>query len=132
MPVTGANKVKSNLRKVFNDISDKKSLQFLNAVLAGAGNISKQKAPEEFGTLVNGQGIEVRKTPTGAVGTLGYYGTKYAAILNNGAYKWKPRPPSMKAGNAWNPDAEPHFLEYGFESPEGIKNINDNLKIFRV
>lgn len=45
---------------------------------------------------------------------------------------WKPRPPLLKKGNAWNPDAEPHFLEYGFESPEGIKNINDNLKIFRV
>ena len=131
MAVTGANKVKSNLRKVFNDISDKKSLQFLNAVLAGAGNISKQKAPIEFGTLVNSQRIEVSKSNRGYVGTLGYY-TSYAGILNNGVYKWMPRPPSMKAGNAWNPDAEPHFLEYGFESPEGIKNINDNLKIFRV
>lgn len=131
MAVTGANKVKSNLRKVFNDISDKKSLQFLNAVLAGAGNISKQKAPIELGTLVNSQRIEVSKGNRGYVGTLGYY-TGYAGILNNGVYKWKPRPPSMKAGNAWNPDAEPHFLEYGFESPEGIKNINDNLKIFRV
>lgn len=130
MPVTGANKVKSNLNKIFNNIEVNKTMQFGNAVMAGAGNLSKQKAPIEFGTLVNSQRIDVTKQSGRVIFTLGYY-TRYAGFLNYGK-DWKPRPPSLKAGSAWNPNAEPMFLEYGFESAEGQAMIKKNLEIFKV
>lgn len=130
MPVTGANKVKSNLNKIFTNIETNKTMQFGNAVMAGAGNLSKQKAPIEFGTLVNSQRIDITKQSGRVIFTLGYY-TNYAGFLNY-SKDWKPRPPSLKAGNAWNPDAEPMFLEYGFESTEGQAMIKKNLELFKV
>ena len=130
MPVTGANKVKSNLHQLFNNIATNKVMQFGNAVMANAASLSKEKAPIEFGTLVNSQRIDVTKQAGRVIFSLGYY-TGYAAFLNN-TYKWKPRPPAIKAGNAWNPDATPHFLEYGFESSEAKSNINRYMDIFKV
>ena len=178
MPVTGANKVKSNLHQLFNNIATNKVMQFGNAVMANAASLSKEKAPIEFGTLVNSQRIDVTKQAGRVIFSLGYY-TSYAAALNNPQNRksgvlassrntapkpysmsgfgsanifntnlitksaatlspsgtngtWKPRPPVLKKGNAWNPDATPHFLEYGFESSEAVKNTERLAQIFKV
>lgn len=45
---------------------------------------------------------------------------------------WNPRPPLLKDGPAWNPDAHPHFLEYGFESKEAQEMIARYLEIFKI
>lgn len=131
MPVKGANKVRSRMRQVFDGIADKKAVQFVNAVGSGAGILSKTKAPLEFGNLHNSQRFDVVKSAKSVKGTLSY-NTGYASILNSGVYKWRPRPPALKAGPAWNPDAEPHFLEYGFESAEARQMIARYLEIFRI
>jgi len=130
MPVKGANQVKGRLRQ-FIAATDKKALQYVNAVLSEAGALSKTKAPLEFGTLHNSQSIDVKQTRAETIGTLSY-NTKYASILNDGKYVWKPRPPSEKKGPAWNPDAQPHFLEYGFESPEAQAAQRRLMEIFKV
>ena len=135
MPVKGANKVRSRMRQVFDGIADKKAVQFVNAVGSGAGILSKTKAPQEFGNLHNSQMFDVVKNARGVKGTLSYgdkFPVKYAAILNSGIYKWRPRPPALKAGPAWNADAEPHFLEYGFESAEARQMIARYLEIFKI
>lgn len=131
MPVVGANQIKARMKSFASDISDKKALQFVNSVVAQAGILSKEKAPLEIGDLHNSQMFDVVKNAAGVKGTLSY-NTLYASILNNGIYKWKPRPPANKKGPAWNPNAEPHFLEYGFESPEGKANTQKHLEIFKI
>lgn len=130
MPVKGANQIKARLRQQIS-ATQKTAYQYVNAVVSEAGALSKTKAPIEFGTLHNSQAIDVRQTGALTIGTLSY-NTAYAAILNNGVYKWNPRPPSNKAGPAWNPDAEPHFLEYGFESKESVAVQQRLMEMFRI
>lgn len=131
MPVVGANQIKARMKSFVSDVSTKKAMQFVNSVVAQAGILSKEKAPLEFGALHDSQMFDVVKNATGVKGTLSY-NTLYASILNNGKYKWKPRAPANKKGPAWNPSATPHFLEYGFESPEGKANIQKYLEIFKI
>lgn len=131
MPVTGANKIKARMKSFVGDVTNKKSLQFINAVGAQAGILSKEKAPLEFGTLHNSQRFDVVKGAGYIRGTLSY-NTMYASILNDGIYKWKPRPPANKKGPAWNPNATMRFLEYPFESPEGKVMIKKYLEIFKI
>lgn len=119
------------MKQIFKGISESKALQFINAAGSVAANISLTKAPKEFGTLVNSQAFNVTKNKGSVSGRLSY-NTSYASILNNGVYQWKPRPPAQKKGNAWNPNATPHFLEYGFESTEAKTQIDGLLKIFKV
>ena len=45
---------------------------------------------------------------------------------------WNPRPPLLKDGPAWNPDATPRFLEYGFESKEAGEMITANKAILKI
>ena len=130
MPLKGANQVRGRLRQ-FIAATDKRALQFINAVGAEAGMLSKTKAPLEYGTLHNSQRFDVRRSGSLLIGTLSY-NTKYAGILNNGKYAWKPRPPDKKAGPAWNPEAMQGFLEYGFESPEAQQSFKRLLEIFKV
>lgn len=190
MPVTGANKIKARMKSFVGDVTNKKSLQFINAVGAQAGILSKEKAPLEYGTLHNSQRFDVTKGVGYIKGTLSY-NTEYAAALNNpsnrrsGVLKssrntaaspynassigagsksprfnmvsgaswspktlieksssslspagsngsWNPRPPLLKDGPAWNPNATPRFLEYGFESKEGQAAIIKYLEIFKI
>lgn len=135
MPVVGANQIKARMKSFVSDVSDKKALQFVNSVGFQAGILSKEKAPREYSNLQNSQMFDVVKSANRVTGTLSY-GDKspvlYASILNEGKYKWKPRAPANKKGPAWNPNATPHFLEYGFESPEGRANIQKFLEIFKI
>lgn len=135
MPVTGANKIKARMKSFVGDVTNKKSLQFINAVGAQAGILSKEKAPMEYGLLRDSQMFDVVKGVGYIKGTLSYgdkFPVEYASILNDGIYKWKPRPVANKKGPAWNPNATPHFLEYGFESPEGKAMIQKYLEIFKI
>jgi len=138
MPVKNANQVKGNLRKAIAKI-DKKAVQFVQAVVSDAGILSKNKAPLAYGLLVNSQQQDFEKRNTRYTGILSY-NTLYASILNDGKYKWRPKAPA-KYGNvkkgiapatAWNPEATPHFLEYGFESAEAKQMIKANEAIFKI
>ena len=138
MPVKNANQVKGNLRKAVAKI-DKKAVQFVQAVVNDAGILSKTKAPLAYGLLVNSQHQDFEKRNTRYTGILSY-NTLYASILNDGKYKWRPKPPA-KYGNAkkgiapataWNPEATPHYLEYGFESAEAKQMIKANEAILKI
>ena len=138
MPVKNANQVKGNLRKAVAKI-DKKAVQFVQSTVSDAGILSKTKTPLAYGLLVNSQQQDFEKRNTRYTGILSY-NTLYASILNDGKYKWRPKAPA-KYGNAkkgiapataWNPEAIPHFLEYGFESAEAKTMIEANEAILKI
>ena len=138
MPVKNANQVKGNLRKAVAKI-DKKAVQFVQAVVNDAGILSKTKAPEAYRLLVNSQQQDFQKRNTSYIGELSY-NVEYAVYLNNPKTPWRPKAPA-KYGNAkkgiapataWNPEATPHFLEYGFESAEAKTMIEANEAIFKI
>ena len=131
MPVTGVNKVKSNMKKILKDISDKKAVQFINAVVSIGASQSKEFAPLEYGTLVNSMFTDVGRLADGSViGSVSYM-ANYAAYLEFNT-NWSPRPINMKAGPATNMAATPHFLRRGFEEPESTAAINKAKSIFKV
>lgn len=131
MPINkpALDKLKSNLKKTFNDIDEKKSLQFVNAVLSIGAAESKEYAPVEYSNLVNSQRIDVDKSGAIVMGSVSF-NVKYAAALEFG--KWNPRPVSEKAGPASNMNATPHYLQKGFESPQSKRAIDKAIDIFRI
>lgn len=130
MPVTGVAQVKANYKRTFKDITEKKAPQFIAAVMSIGENHSKELAPLEYGTLVNSITNDITIKESRVTGVLAY-NTLYAVILENKP-GWKPRPPDMKAGPAWNPRAEPHFLRKGFEDPESRADIKRAEDIFKI
>lgn len=134
MPVVGANQIKSNARILFTNIATKKALQFAYAVGSNAGILSKSKAPLEYGTLHNSQMFNVKLTDVSVRSYLSY-NVGYARHLNGYSSVtpiWKPKNPALKKGPAWNPDSRPRFLEYGFESAEAQRGIEQYMKIFKI
>ena len=130
MPVTGAKAVNSKMKSIFKDIQSNKTNQFVRSVVSVGENNSKQYAPIEYGTLINSTIVDLNSTNGLITGSLSY-NTNYAAHLEFGE-NWSPRPPALKSGPAWNPNAKPHFLRLGFESPESKAEIKELEKIFKV
>ena len=130
MPVTGVKAVQKNMRRIFKDINDKTAPQFVNAVLSIGLTHSKELTPIEFSNLINSTITDVDIMDGRVTGTL-TYNASYAAALEFRT-DWKPRPPSEKAGPAWNPDATPHYLKKGFEDPESQAAIKKAESIFKI
>lgn len=121
-------KVTNNFKKVINNITENKARQVLVAIEAGAANRAIFHAPVEYSNLVNSYFGNVEKT--GHIWRLRVgFGVDYAVYLNN-MTNWKPRPPTLKQGPGYNPNATPHFLDYhGFESPEAKADIDKTIKV---
>lgn len=126
MPVRGDKRLIGNLKKITEDIKIHAPLRTINGILQVAQNISMKYAPVEYSTLVNSIRRKVEVRGDEVVGVLGYY-TSYAAYLNFNP-NWSPRPPSMKSGPTWNPEATAHFVEKGFTSPEAQREIKVVIK----
>ena len=130
MPVTGGSQVRKNMSRIFKDISEKKAPQFVKEVMAIGLNHSKEMQYIEFSTLINSARTDISIGKRGIIGEVSY-NTNYAVFLENNE-KLKPRPPNMKKGPAWNPNAQPHALRKGFEDSESralIKRAEDIFKI---
>tara|TARA_R110002096_G_scaffold144799_2_gene302067 strand:- start:449 stop:841 length:393 start_codon:yes stop_codon:yes gene_type:complete len=130
MPVTGADQVRKNMGRVFKDISDKKAPQFISAVMSIGLNHSKEMQYIEFSTLINSARSDIKKSRSGIVGVVSY-NTNYAVFLENNE-KLNPRPPSMKKGPAFNPNAKPHALRRGFQDQESVALIKKAEQIFKI
>lgn len=121
MPV----KVQNNTSKVFRNIRNNVE-QFIYGVTSIGATISMEYAPLEFGDLRSSQRMDTGKNGSIVFGKVSFgagLDEPYAVILEN-KDNWKPRPPEMKAGPAWNPNARPHFLKLGFEGAEATAQIN--------
>ena len=89
--------------------------------------------PIDTSNLINSQYRELTPTPKGWNGKVGY-AANYAAYVNNakGTLKGKKRTGEKSKGNYWDPNAEPNFINKGFErdGKEAIeKVIRDGYKI---
>jgi len=122
MPVKRTDNSKALLAKII-----KQAVTTVHVVIDGARGRSDEKAPVEYGNLVNDGYKKVNVIGYKVRGELGYI-ADYAAFLNN-TTNWKPRPIEMKKGPATNMNATPHFLDYhGFESPEARAEIENDIK----
>ena len=129
MPVTGIKQVRSNMKSIFKDISDKKAPKFVQAVLSIGYTASRELTPVEYSTLANSVIMNVNVNMSGVDGEL-FYMANYAAALEFG--NWKPVAAANKEGPADNMQAEPHFLRKGFESSESQAAIKRAKSIFKV
>ena len=129
MPVTGVKQVKQNMKRAFKDISDKKSVQFINAVVSIGATASIEFAPVEYSVLVNSQMRNVDIVGNKVVGEVSF-NASYAAALEFGV--WKPVAAVNKEGPADNMKATPHFLQKGFESSESKTAIKQAQDIFKI
>ncbi len=116
-------KVTDSFDKVYKKI-DENARRAAVAVGTSAGARADEKAPIEFGTLINSRYLDVSEQSDVWRLRVGYM-PEYAAYLHNNT-NWSPRPPNMKKGNAWNPNAGPYWLRDAFESPEA-RSDNDKL-----
>lgn len=80
---------------------------------------AKELTPLEYGTLMNSAFRRIEKTGATFRGIAGYT-VNYAVYLHNRT-DWNPRPPALKSGPAWNPNATPKFLERGFTDPDQLQ-----------
>lgn len=115
-------KVTNNIGKVTLKIKDRASSSVAKIAIRGAAR-SDERAPIEFGDLLDSRFIRFEDSPSAVRAVVGYT-VDYSYWLNQ-FENWNPRPPELKAGNQWNPNAKPHFLDYyGFESPDARADIN--------
>jgi hypothetical protein len=129
MPVTGLSQVRANLRGVFNNIRQRKSSEFVSAVVTMGVAQSKELTPIEYSTLINSIVIDISHSTRFSKGTV-FYMANYAAALEFGT--WEPVSAANKEGPADNMSAEPHFLRNGFESEESKAHIKQLENIFRI
>lgn len=125
MPVNGVKSVQANYRKVIRQISQDKAQSTLIQIGVIAAGYAKRFTPIEYNTLVNNQFRDVSVTPRGWRLTVGYVAA-YAAALEIRT-DWQPRPPEMKEGPAWNPNAKPGFLQAGFEDSQPKGQIENAI-----
>lgn len=127
----------------FDDFEKKvkrKALQFINAATSVGAASAKFYAPVAYSVLVNSQKVDVSESLKGIRGTVGFY-VDYAKYLEgdeNHTPNWKPkRPPKYGSKNgrspamAWNAQARPGFLKYGFENNSTQSQIDELRSIFK-
>lgn len=115
---------------------ENKAEQFVTAAIGVGSAEAMRLTPREYGNLANSQFTTVNKYQDKIVGRVGY-SVYYAKYLNGlPGYRtptWNPRPINQKQGPSTNMNAEPGFLNKGFES-ERSKNEIENLarQIFQI
>ena len=125
MPVKGISKVRRNLKIEADKISGEKTDRALYAILSQGAALAAMKTPVDEGNLLRSQTAPNIKDGTGTIG----YGASYAAAVHDAPGKLKGQPRAhfgetaagVKFGGGtgngtyWSPNAEPKFLEKGFE-----------------
>lgn len=129
MPAKGIERVKSNLKKELNKCAKERTGDAVYAILFQGSEASKLLTPIDVGTLVASLYAPRISFEDGrVVGTVGYTAA-YAKAVHEapGKLKGLPRANFGKTaagvkfgggtgnGRYWDPDAEPKFLEKGFE-----------------
>lgn len=133
MAVKGVSKVNKNIRNKINQINNIISPRTMQQVMITGMTSVARITPIDTSNLINSQYRELTPTPKGWNGKVGYT-ANYAAYVNNakGTLKGKKRTGEKSKGNYWDPNAEPNFINKGFErdGKEAIeKVIRDGYKI---
>lgn len=132
MAVKGVSKVNRNIHRITNEIANIRTQRIIQQVMIVGMSFVAPITPRDTSTLINSQYRELKPIPKGWTGRVGYT-ANYAAFVNNakGTAKGK-RTGKKSQGDYWSPNAEPHFVEKGFErdGKQAIEQvIRDGYKI---
>ncbi|SCB88543.1 hypothetical protein GA0061081_102202 [Gilliamella bombicola] len=127
MAVKGVSKVNRNIHRITNEIANIKTQRIIQQVMIVGMSFVAPITPRDTSTLINSQYRELKPIPKGWTGRVGYT-ANYAAFVNNakGTAKGK-RTGKKSQGDYWSPNAEPHFVEKGFER-DGKQAIEQVIK----
>lgn len=127
MAVKGVSKVNRNIHRITNDIANIRTQRIIQQVMIVGMSFVAPITPRDTSTLINSQYRELKPVPKGWIGRVGYT-ANYAAFVNNakGTAKGK-RTGKKSQGDYWSPNAEPHFVEKGFER-DGQQAIEQVIK----
>ncbi|MCX8675895.1 HK97 gp10 family phage protein [Gilliamella sp. B3023] len=127
MTVKGVSKVNKNIHRITNDIANIRTQRVIQQVMIVGMSFVAPITPRDTSTLINSQYRELKPVPKGWIGRVGYT-ANYAAFVNNakGTAKGK-RTGKKSQGDYWSPNAEPHFVEKGFER-DGQQAIEQVIK----
>lgn len=127
MAVKGVSKVNRNIHRITNEIANIRTQRIIQQVMIVGMSFVAPITPRDTSTLINSQYRELKPIPKGWVGRIGYT-ANYAAFVNNakGTAKGK-RTGKKSQGDYWSPNAEPHFVEKGFER-DGKQAIEQVIK----
>lgn len=127
MAVKGVSKVNRNIHKITNDIANIRTQRIIQQIMIVGMSFVAPITPRDTSTLINSQYRELKPVPKGWIGRVGYT-ANYAAFVNNakGTAKGK-RTGKKSQGDYWSPNAEPHFVEKGFER-DGQQAIEQVIK----
>lgn len=127
MAVKGVSKVNRNIHRISNEIANIRTQRIIQQVMIIGMSFVAPITPRDTSTLINSQYRELKPIPKGWTGRVGYT-ANYAAFVNNakGTAKGK-RTGKKSQGDYWSPNAEPHFVEKGFER-DGKQAIEQVIK----
>lgn len=132
MAVKGVSRVNKNIQRFTKEIAEVRTQRIIHQIMIVGMSFVAPLTPRDSSTLINSQYRELKPTTKGWIGRVGYT-ANYAAYVNNakGTAKGK-RTGKKSQGDYWSPNAEPHFVEKGFErdGKEAIEQvIKDGYKI---
>lgn len=127
MAVKGVSKVNRNIHRITNEIANIRTQRIIQQVMIVGMSFVAPITPRDTSTLINSQYRELKPISKGWTGRVGYT-ANYAAFVNNakGTAKGK-RTGKKSQGDYWSPNAEPHFVEKGFER-DGKQAIEQVIK----
>lgn len=129
MPVEGIKRVKQGFRMKIDDISQAKTEGAVYAILSQGAALAQTMTPIDTSTLINSQyAPQMESSRKGITGSVGYTAA-YAAAVHDAPGKLKGQPRAhfgktregvefgggTETGDYWDPNAEPGFLDKGFE-----------------
>ncbi|WP_218056415.1 MULTISPECIES: hypothetical protein [unclassified Gilliamella] len=116
-----------NIHRITNEIANIRTQRIIQQVMIVGMSFVAPITPRDTSTLINSQYRELKPIPKGWTGRVGYT-ANYAAFVNNakGTAKGK-RTGKKSQGDYWSPNAEPHFVEKGFER-DGKQAIEQVIK----
>lgn len=115
MAVRGIERVKRNFRVVVKDIDQRRTEAAVYAVLSQGAAMAQTMTPVDTSTLINSQyAPQISQQAGKTTGQVGYTAA-YAAAVHSAPGTLQGLPRRSGNGNYWDPNAEPGFLEKGFE-----------------
>ncbi|MCO7643267.1 hypothetical protein NJI34_41625 [Pseudomonas sp. S 311-6] len=115
MPVRGIERVKRNFRAVVKDIDQRRTEAAVSTILRQGRAQADVMTPQDTGTLLNsGYQPQISQQAGKTTGQVGYTAA-YASAVHNAPGKLQGLPRRNGNGNYWDPNAEPGFLEKGFD-----------------
>lgn len=115
MPVKGIDRVKRGFRVRVESISGPMTERAVYNVLQTGGAYADMMTPVDTSNLINSRyAPQIEQREGGTTGRVGYTAA-YAAAVHGMSGKLKGRERPGGNGQYWDPDAEPGFLDKGFE-----------------